>query len=192
MDDDKVLDAVFSTNTRQSQVTKSTADKKGKKWLRVMVVLDVKANKENNKPLNWGLRYPKSLKQAHNGRLPSCFSLGCQVFSEKLQPLLAQLHLDLLLATLGIESSLASHAEHNNQDIKMTDLSVSCKLSRPKRNHNSSHRSSADSPDLIKPNGTSLQQKAILSKVMVISVILLDEALINFWSDAAIDLISSH
>lgn len=37
-----------------------------------------------------------------------------QAFSEKLLPLLPKPHLDLLLATLEIESSLASHAEHNS------------------------------------------------------------------------------
>jgi hypothetical protein len=79
-----------------------------------------------------------------------------------------------------------------NQDIEMTDPSTSHKLGRPKHNRDSSRRSSADSLNLINPNGTSSQQKAISSKATVISVIQLDEALIDFWSDAAIDPISSH
>lgn len=37
-----------------------------------------------------------------------------KAFSEKLLPLLPEPHLDLLLATLEIESSLAAHAEHNS------------------------------------------------------------------------------
>jgi len=37
-----------------------------------------------------------------------------QAFSEQLVPLLPKPHLDLLLATLEIESSLAAHAEHNS------------------------------------------------------------------------------
>lgn len=37
-----------------------------------------------------------------------------KAFSEKLLPLLPKPHLDLLLATLEIESSLAAHAEHNS------------------------------------------------------------------------------
>jgi hypothetical protein len=37
-----------------------------------------------------------------------------KAFSEKLVPLLPKSHLDLLLATLEIESSLAAHAEHNS------------------------------------------------------------------------------
>jgi len=55
-----------------------------------------------------------------------------------------------------------------DQGIEMTDPSVSRKLSRRKRNHDSSRRSSADSPNLIKPNGTLSQQKAISSKATVI------------------------
>jgi len=76
--------------------------------------------------LRWGLRHLKldgdsfgndsSEWQWYQNFFASERSAGYprQAFSEKLLPLLPKPHLDLLLATLKIESSLASHAEHNS------------------------------------------------------------------------------
>ncbi|KIM71113.1 hypothetical protein PILCRDRAFT_17367 [Piloderma croceum F 1598] len=79
MDDDEILDAVFAANARQSQITKSTADKKkqnvaksttdkkGTKRPRVTAVPDVKANKENNKPLT--IRIGAQGTRSHSNKL---------------------------------------------------------------------------------------------------------------------------
>ena len=81
-----------------------------------------------------------------------------------------------------------------DQDIEITDPAVIRKLSKGKRGRDTSRRSSADNPNVIKPNGTSPQRKVAAmatSKTTLVSVIQIDEAFVDFWSDAAIDPISS-
>ena len=98
-------------------------------------------------------------------------------------------------AGFGEASTVSQHLSATllDQDIEMTDPSVTRKLSRPRRNRDTSRRSSADNPNLVKANGTSPQKVSSLavSKATHVTTIQLDEAFVDFWSDAAIDPVSS-
>jgi hypothetical protein len=100
-------------------------------------------------------------------------------------------------AGFGEASTTSQHLSatlFDDEDVEITDPSVVRKLSRGKRTRDASRRSSADNPNLSKPNGVPTQQKvpALLpSKATLVNIIQLDEAFIDFWSDAAIDPISS-
>lgn len=97
-------------------------------------------------------------------------------------------------AGFGDVSTVGKHLSSTllDQDIETTKPSaIGQKMSRSKRNRNTSRRSSVDSPNPNTPPPMTNAELLAASKASLVSVIQLDEAFVDFWSDAALDPISS-